>query len=295
MARYAIITTCKGRLAHLRESLPTFCAFPDAEVVVVDYGCPENAGQWVKDHLPGVTVVRVDEPGEFNVCRARNAGAAASQADVLFFVDADVKLDPAGAPEIGERILPGTYGVVGLDAEDLQDLGGSCLVHRGDFDRAGGYDEVLRGYAMEDVDLYDRLEYLGVKSTTVSRRWFSAIPHSNELRMQFRSGRKNETQLVGLVYRKFLGAMRRLQRTAMIDVGTRELVYKQSQTLVRQLLASPNPAGGLQIGLAIPVADQAEEIGAGVSFEINLALKMKPKDPVRFLHRYGSGKSLLMR
>lgn len=48
MPLLTFVTTCRGRLAHLRRSLPTFVAQPDAEVVVVDYDCPERSGEWVE-------------------------------------------------------------------------------------------------------------------------------------------------------------------------------------------------------------------------------------------------------
>ena len=40
MAFITFITTCRGRLAHLRETLPSFAAQPDAAVIVVDYRLP---------------------------------------------------------------------------------------------------------------------------------------------------------------------------------------------------------------------------------------------------------------
>jgi hypothetical protein len=40
--RLSIVTTCKGRLHHLRRSLPGFLAQPDTQVIVVDYDCPED-------------------------------------------------------------------------------------------------------------------------------------------------------------------------------------------------------------------------------------------------------------
>src|SRR5262249_23829435 len=48
--RVWFITTCMGRLAALRRSLPTLCGQPNSRVVVVDYSCPEQAGAWVETH-----------------------------------------------------------------------------------------------------------------------------------------------------------------------------------------------------------------------------------------------------
>jgi len=43
--KFSIVTTCKGRLGNLQQSLPTFVAQAAAEVVVVDYDCPESTGR----------------------------------------------------------------------------------------------------------------------------------------------------------------------------------------------------------------------------------------------------------
>ena len=92
MNTIALITTCKGRLHHLRETLPLMASQGADEIVVVDYGCPDGAGDWVEREFPGVRVVRVDDDPGFCLPRARNAGARASSARWLAFVDADVKL-----------------------------------------------------------------------------------------------------------------------------------------------------------------------------------------------------------
>jgi hypothetical protein len=49
----SLITTCKGRLAHLKETLPAFLAQgAGCEVIVVDYDCPEGAATWVNANHP---------------------------------------------------------------------------------------------------------------------------------------------------------------------------------------------------------------------------------------------------
>jgi len=64
MHEFAFVTTCKGRLHHLQQTLPLIAAQAPDEIVVVDYGCPQNSGDWVEAHFPGVKVVRTtDDPG----------------------------------------------------------------------------------------------------------------------------------------------------------------------------------------------------------------------------------------
>ena len=94
MPKFSLIVTCKGRLMHLRQTLPLFCALSDTEVIVVDYGCPDRSGDWVAAHHPAVKVVRIDDDPGFNPSRARNIAARDCQSDYLLFVDADIKVRP---------------------------------------------------------------------------------------------------------------------------------------------------------------------------------------------------------
>ncbi|MBM4221050.1 MAG: hypothetical protein FJ170_03775, partial [Gammaproteobacteria bacterium] len=73
----SFITTCKGRLQHLMQTLPKMAAQPGTETIVVDYDCPDNSGDWVAANFPAVRVVRVKDQPIFVASRARNLGAAA--------------------------------------------------------------------------------------------------------------------------------------------------------------------------------------------------------------------------
>jgi glycosyltransferase involved in cell wall biosynthesis len=79
--RFAIVTTCKSRLDHLKQSLPNMISQGAHEVIVVDYDCPEGTAAWVEKHHPGVRVVRATDPIGFCLSRARNLGIAAAQAE----------------------------------------------------------------------------------------------------------------------------------------------------------------------------------------------------------------------
>ena len=291
--KYAVITTCKGRLEHLKQSLPKFCAFPDAEVIVVDYACPEQSGHWVRQNHPSVKVVFAKEDGAFNASKARNLGAGQSTAEILIFADADTLIDPGAAVEIDAKLQPGTYGVVGVEADQQvqNELSGTCMVYRTDFERAGRYDEYLKGYAMEDVDLYDRLNCLDLKPVMISLSWFGAIAHTDDLRMKYRGGPKDVSQLINLLYRRYIGAVRRMQRQPQADAEVRDLIYRQSEQLVMRLIEAKDPSGGIQIGLTIPVTQHADAFGKDMVFEFQLLLNMRPRDAAGFSRRYGRHKT----
>ena len=65
----AFVTTCKGRLHHVRETLPLIAQQAPDEIIVVDYGCPDRVGDWVTANVPQARVVRVDDDPGFSLAR----------------------------------------------------------------------------------------------------------------------------------------------------------------------------------------------------------------------------------
>ena len=55
--KFSIITTCMGRLDHLKQTLPRLLEQPDCEVIVVDWSCPQDTAGYVAKHFPAVNVV----------------------------------------------------------------------------------------------------------------------------------------------------------------------------------------------------------------------------------------------
>jgi glycosyltransferase involved in cell wall biosynthesis len=177
----SIITTCKGRLEHLQQTLPRMVeqGFP---VIVVDYDCPQGTAAWVAMHYPQVRVVRHRATPLFNHSHARNLGALAAASEYLLFLDADVFLSPNVLERIKSQVQPNSF-FCHLQAD--RNLFGACLCPRMSFEKVGGYDEQFEGWGGEDRDLYDRLTLLGLKVQDFPAHAMSAIPHSNELRTAF--------------------------------------------------------------------------------------------------------------
>src|SRR5947207_437405 len=94
MAELCFVTTCKGRLASLKQALPTIAAQPGCDCVVVDYSCPDECGAWVEANFPQVKVVRVPGRAHFNPSYARNASLPAINSPWICFCDSDVLVNP---------------------------------------------------------------------------------------------------------------------------------------------------------------------------------------------------------
>jgi hypothetical protein len=180
--RLTAITTCKGRLEHLQQTLPALMASPELEVVVVDYDCPDHAGDWVRVNWPRAKVVAVSDRPAFNRSEAKNLGAAGATGDWFFFIDADVRVSETFAQDVQALLRPGDF----LLADPRPgDLWGALVVSRADFAACEGYDEAMTGYGSEDVDIISRLMIAGVREASFPSRGFGVIPHDAGLRTRF--------------------------------------------------------------------------------------------------------------
>jgi hypothetical protein len=233
-----IITTCKGRLAHLKDSLPAMLA-SGAHVVLVDYDCPDSAGDWVEANQPEARLVRVRDRPFFNRCEARNLGAAAADGEWLLFLDADV-CPPAGFAALLEPLLtPGAYL---LPEPRPAELWGAIVVSKADFDAVGGYDEAFEGWGAEDVDLIERLMIAGVEERAFPGAGLRAIHHAPELRARFAPIPDVRTNgRINSLYRVAKNDLAR--QRFVLDLDGRRRLYAD----IKAAFLSPNGAATFQI------------------------------------------------
>jgi len=197
MPTIAFITTCKGRLDHLRKTLPLMVAQQPDEIVVVDYSCPDGAGDWVETNHPDVKVVRVAESGDFAMCRARNIGARHTNAQWLVFIDADIVIEAGWVQWMRESLRPGLfYRCAPVDgARDFETFG-TAICDRTGFDTAGGFDEVLTGWSGGDFDFYRCLADHGIQEREYPAAFVKAIPHGDERRAGFDGLKSRDERMV---------------------------------------------------------------------------------------------------
>lgn len=235
-----------GRLAQLRESLPACLAQPHAESIVVDYSCPQECGAWVESEHPRARVIRVPGESVFNAARARNAGARAASGRFLVFIDADVVCPSRLTDSLRTLLEPRVFVRV---EPVVPDLWGTVAVARSDFERVGGYDEVIKGWGGEDDDLYSRFHLDGMALRTIPASWFRWSAHPDEERTRRHELKDRQVSHginISYVQAK-IDAMRLVGRA--LSLQERQGLYNEIRTA---WLAPRNAAAGVEFEVRLP-------------------------------------------
>ena len=242
MARtFSIITTCKGRLEHLKASLPKAMAQGANEVIVVDYSCPQGTGDYVAKNFPAARLVSVPGQEHFSNWKARNAGAAVATSDVLVFCDADTLLADGAIDWLSDNLPERAFGFfnsktsrsfnqVGLRLASNQ-LKGFHVIPAGAFRRLGGYDEVLEGYAAgADTDLEERMALIRCARFPLDPCVIDMIiQHDTPSRTQHHAYPVKTSYAAGLLYRAAKRALLGIRGRVELSPTTREELYRAAK------------------------------------------------------------------
>jgi hypothetical protein len=234
---FAIVTTCKGRLEHLKASLPKMLEQGANEVIVVDYSCPEGTGEFVASNFPSVRRVSVPGQDHFSNWKARNAGAAVATSDVLIFIDADTLLANGAIEQLSANLPLRTYGIFDSKTSRAFNDGGPRLasnqlkgfhvIPAPAFRRACGYDEVLEGYAAgADTDLEERLQMMGLGRHALEPALIDkVIQHDAPSRTRHHAYPVRTSYAAGLLYRTAKRALLRARRKVELPLQMRLELY----------------------------------------------------------------------
>ena len=231
MASLCFVTTCMGRLGTLRQSLEPMLR-QGGSCVVVDYSCPDGAGDWVRANHPSARLIRVDDQAQFNASAARNIGARHADAPWICFVDSDVVLDLEFSKVVAPELAAGGYY---RTFSSDRGLGGTFVCSRADFERVGGYDEMYRCWGEEDNDLYDALQFVGLQARELPDRLMRHMAHGDLERTRHYSITDRVLgHAINRVYRIVKWDMARLGRE-LLDLDRRRGLYDKVAEVVARV------------------------------------------------------------
>lgn len=260
-----------------------------AELIVVDYSCPDETGDYVETHHPEVRVVRVENEAGFSNWKARNRGAEVATSDLLVFCDADTILAEAALEVIAEALPANRFGFFTRQATARFNRSGLRLGHnqlrgfqvvpRDAFAAMGGYDEVLEGYAAGgDTDLEERLALKGVKGVRLGDGIIDeVVEHDNEARFTFHRAPIKISYATGLFYRRAKLALMRVRQGGELSLGQRQMIYAAAHKAAQRIARGENVAA-MQLNIEESNVGMPRQLGfekgkCTVSVSVKLALE----------------------
>lgn len=240
--KLSFIVPCKGRLKHLQATLPLLSAQPGAEVLVVDYDCPEGTKEWVSAHYPAVRVVHAQNRPQLNLSHARNLGGQHASGEWLSFLDADALPKGELLPLIETMLRPGTFGLFSADWPGLP------VCRAEDFRSIHGYDETFQGWGCADNDLLLRLAALGRECVMLPASTIEIMPHEDHLRMAHYALDDKWLSL------RINGMYLQIKTDIARALGVVELSREELQSIYAEVqrVASRNPSSPMEMRITLP-------------------------------------------
>src|ERR1700677_1953221 len=177
--RIALVTTCKGRALHLKQTLPHNlahnAAYPNAVFIVLDYNSDDDLQQYLwtvhrADIQSGRLVVySYLNGGQWLIAHAKNMAARCGileGADILCTLDADNFTGPDFAHFIADKftgpsakqemfLYPDFATIKRMpwtEERPRRGFAGRLAIRADSFIKMGGYDEMFKIWGSEDVD-----------------------------------------------------------------------------------------------------------------------------------------------
>lgn len=187
MKNISFYTTCKGRLSHLKETLPKNLSC-DGEFVILDYCCPENTGNWIRNNfskeisLGIINYYRYNFESNFHISHAKNIAASLCKNEIICSVDADCYISSDFTKELLSIFSKEKrFSALCEKKYGHPQLWGLIACLKTDFLKIRGYNESFTNYGYDDIDLANRLSNLGLEKIPWNPNFVKTIKHENRV------------------------------------------------------------------------------------------------------------------
>lgn len=199
----AFVTTCKGRAAHIEQTVPRNLAhnqsYERCKFIVLDYNSPDHLLEYLQtEHADAIESGRLvvyssREPGPFRMAHAKNVAhrlGIMEGAEVLVNMDADNFTGPDFASYVADKFE--SDDDIFLWSRMIQDgpmrtprgISGRIAVTAKQFLNAGGYDERFEKWGPDDKDMNHRLRRLGYDGREIDHKFLGAVLHNDKMRFR---------------------------------------------------------------------------------------------------------------
>ena len=199
--RIAFATTCRGRVQHLRDTLPRNLAdnvnYENAVFVVLSYGDRDGLDEFMRSsevmgHIESGRVVYYNfpEPTKFEMGKAKNIAHRCAMREggfILVNLDADNFTCPGFASYVADQYQSDKNCFLWahmLKGVLPRGINGRLALTKHAFLNAGGYDEKFDSWGKDDKDLNLRLRRLGYPARQIHPRYLDAVRHNDKIRFK---------------------------------------------------------------------------------------------------------------
>jgi hypothetical protein len=203
----AFATTCKGRVPHVKQTLPQNLADNAiGKFILVDYGGDDELQSYVREsHMTDIesgrlVYYRYPYDGSFRMAHAKNMAhrcAMMEGAEILVNLDADNLTGTGFDQYVKDLFDQGQYDRAMFghpncflwarmihNGQMKRGVSGRIAMTARSFLLAGGYDERFEAWGPDDKDMNMRLQRFGLVPVEIESKYLDALLHRDKLRFR---------------------------------------------------------------------------------------------------------------